>query len=93
MESAFDGYVGLDKRVAAWEIEGMKRDRRDARRSAPHAGLGLLLLLLVVAAGANAACRGPQASEGVGGQSGDEGLRMHPAWLGTGGVAAVPSRP
>jgi hypothetical protein len=83
----------LDKRAGAWDIEGMKRDRREARRSAPHAGLGLLLLLLVVAAGASAACRGPQASEGVGGQSGDEGRRMHSSWLGTGGVAAVPSLP
>lgn len=91
MESAFDGYVGLDKWAGAWDIEGMKRDRRDARRSAPHSGLGLLLLLLVVAAGASAACRGPQASEGVGGQSGDEGRRM--PWLGTGGVSAVPSLP
>jgi len=83
----------LDKWAAAWDIEGMKRDRRDARRSAPQAGLGLLLFVLGVAAGLSAACRGPQASEGVGGQSGDEGRRMQPAWLGTGGVAAVPSRP
>lgn len=93
MKSAFDGYVGLDKPAAAWDIEGMKRDRRDARRPAPHAGLGLLLVLLVVAAAASAACRAPQVSVGVGGQSGDEGRRTHPAWLGTGGVAAVPQRP
>jgi hypothetical protein len=83
----------LDKGAGAWDIEGMKRARRDARGSAPHAGLGLLLLLLVVVAGASAACRGQQASDGVGGQSGDEGRRMHPSWLGTGGVAAIPSRP
>jgi hypothetical protein len=82
----------LDKWAAAWEIEGMKRDRRDARRSAPQAGLGLLLLLGVAAA-ASAACRGPQTSEGVGGQSGDEGRRSHSSWLGTGGVGAVPPRP
>jgi hypothetical protein len=83
----------LDKAAAAWDIEGMKRDRRDARRSAPHAGLGMLLLLLVVAAAASAACRGPQVSEGVGGQSGDEGRRMPPSWLGTGGVSATPAQP
>jgi hypothetical protein len=93
MESAFDGYVGLDKPAAAWEIDGMKRDRRDARRPAPHAGFGLFLVLLVVAAAASAACRAPQVTEGVGGQSGDEGRRTQPSWLGTGGVAAVPLRP
>lgn len=70
----------------------MKRVRREVRRSAPHSGVGLFLLLLVMAAAASVACRGSQAGEGVGGQSGDEGRRMHPSWLGTGGVGAVPSR-
>lgn len=74
-------------------MQGMKRHRREARRSAPPAGLGLLLVLVAAAAAASAACRQPQASEGVGGQSGDEGRRMQPSWLGTGGVAAVPGRP
>jgi len=93
MQSAFDGYVGLDKPPVAWDIEGMKRDRRNARRSAPHASFGLLLSLLVLAAAMGMACRRPQASEGVGGQSGDEGRRMQPAWLGTGGVAGAPTLP
>ena len=92
MQSAFDGYVGLDLRPWAWERKDMKRVRREARRWAPHGGVGLLLLLLVMVAAASVACRGPQASEGAGGQSGDEGRRMHPSWLGTGGVGAVPSR-
>lgn len=93
MQSAFDGYVGLDTRAWAWDREGMKRVRRDAWRSAPHGGVGLLLLLLVMAAAASAACRGQQASDGVGGQSGDEGRRMGPSSFGTGGFGAVPSRP
>lgn len=70
----------------------MERVDRDGRGSAQSGKLGALILLLVVAAAASAACRGPQASEGVGGQSGDEGRRL-PSWLGTGGVSAEPSRP
>jgi hypothetical protein len=75
-------------------MKGMKRVRGDASRSAQGGGLGVFfLLLLVVAAAASAACRGPQATEGVGGQSGDEGRRPQSSWFGTGGVAAVPARP
>jgi hypothetical protein len=71
----------------------MQRARRDAWRSAPQRGVGLLLLLIALAAGVSAACRGQPASEGVGGQSGDEGRRMRPSWAGTGGAGALPSRP
>src|SRR5690349_5294043 len=93
MRSALGGYVRLDRRARAWDMERMKRVRGDASCPAQGGGLGVFLLLLVAAAAASAACRGPQASEGVGGQSGDEGRRPQPSWFGTGGVAAVSARP
>jgi hypothetical protein len=71
----------------------MERVGRDARCSAPHGGLGFFILLLMLAAATSAACQRQQVSEGVGGQSGDEGRRDNPSWLGTGGVGAVPSLP
>jgi hypothetical protein len=58
---------------------------------APAAGLRVLtwlvaVLLLGISAGL--ACGGSAARDGVGGQSGDEGRRLRPQGLGTGGVAA-----
>ena len=68
------------------------RSRATPRRS-QYRGLCLVVVLVAAAAMAGAACRVPQASDGVGGQSGDEGRRMNAGWLGTGGVASMPTRP
>ncbi|HTV17536.1 MAG TPA: hypothetical protein VMG12_02665 [Polyangiaceae bacterium] len=52
-----------------------------------------LFLLVAAAAVASAACRGPQVTDGIGGQSGDEGRRPEAPFLGTGGVSALPAPP
>ncbi len=56
-----------------------------------HGALGLLFTLVALSVAASMACRGHDGLQGTGGQSGDEGRRPRPSWLGTGGVAAEPA--
>jgi hypothetical protein len=57
---------------------------------APASGLGVLRLVAALLLGISAglACGSAGGRDGVGGQSGDEGRRLRPHGLGTGGVAA-----
>jgi hypothetical protein len=64
-------------------------DPMESRTAASSpAALTWLVAVLLLGISAGLACGGAEAREGVGGQSGDEGHRIRPQGLGTGGVAA-----
>jgi len=86
MESALNAHSGLDSPSGAWDTKGMQSAAGPAGKQAVFV-FALAALVAGMCAGLFA-CRHGQASEGAGGQSGDEGRRPRGFVDGAGGGTA-----
>jgi hypothetical protein len=87
-ESAQRDYSGLDSHGAAWDRQGMQIAAHRGRQTTLMVVLAALVACVCVGL---FACRDREASDGAGGQSGDEGRSPHRFVNGAGGgTAALP---